>query len=88
MVEDEVMAVLTRESCLQMFMNCMPSKYRAVYTLRIMLQFSVAETSEILEISESAVKGAPVVMVLPWFQYTGCRMNRIIRIPRQSSGQD
>lgn len=56
MVEDEVMASLTRETCLQMFMNCMPSKYRVAYTLRVMLKFSTAETAEIMEISESAVK--------------------------------
>ena len=55
-VEDEVLTNLTRETCLQMFMNCMPSRYRSVYTLRSMLGFSVRETAEILEISESAVK--------------------------------
>ncbi len=55
-VEDEVLVNLTRESCLQMFMNCMPSRYRSVYTLRMMLELTVKETSEILEISESAVK--------------------------------
>ncbi len=55
-VEDEVLTSLTRESCLQMFMNCMPAIYRAVYTLRIMLQFPVKETADILDISESAVK--------------------------------
>ncbi|MBI9107692.1 MAG: RNA polymerase sigma factor [Spirochaetales bacterium] len=55
-VEDEVLTALTRETCLQMFMNCMPSKYRAVYTLRVMLSFSTSETAEILEIGESAVK--------------------------------
>ena len=47
---------LTKENCLQMFMNCIPSKYRVVYTLRIVLHLSVKETSEILEISESLVK--------------------------------
>ena len=55
-VEDEVLTNLTRESCLQMFMNCMPAVYRAVYTLRIMLNFSVKDTAKILEISESSVK--------------------------------
>jgi len=54
--EDQALASLTRESCLQMFMNCMPSKYRAVLTLRIMLNLSIEETSEILGISKSAVK--------------------------------
>ena len=55
-VEDEVLINLTRESCLQMFMNCMPAVYRAVYTLRIMLNFSVKNTAKILDISESSVK--------------------------------
>ena len=55
-VEDQVLTDLTRETCLQMFMNCMPSKYRVVYTLRVMLKFSTSDTAEILEISEAAVK--------------------------------
>lgn len=55
-VEEEVLVNLTRETCLQMFMNCMPSRYRSVYTLRVVLNFSTKETAEILEISESAVK--------------------------------
>ncbi len=54
--EDDVIINATRETCIQMFMNCLPSKYRVVYTLRIILQFSVKETSEILEISENSVK--------------------------------
>lgn len=55
-VENQALANLTRETCLQMFMNCMPSKYRAVYTLRVVFYFSVKETAEILEISENTVK--------------------------------
>lgn len=55
-VEDDVLTNRIRETCLQMFMNCMPSKYRAVYTLRIMLDFSVQETAEILDIRENTVK--------------------------------
>jgi len=55
-VEDEIIANSIRENCLQMFINCMPSKYRAVYTLRVMLGFSVKETSDILEIKENTVK--------------------------------
>ncbi|MFZ5968333.1 MAG: RNA polymerase sigma factor [Bacillota bacterium] len=55
-VEDEVMTNNARETCLQLFMNCMPSKYRVVFTLRVILQFSVQETAEMLEISENAVK--------------------------------
>jgi RNA polymerase sigma-70 factor (ECF subfamily) len=54
--EDEVLIRRTRETCLQMFMNCMPSKYRAVYTLRTILHFSVLETAEILAIKANTVK--------------------------------
>lgn len=55
-IEDDVLTNCTRETCLQMFMNCMPPKYRAVYTLRIILDFSVQETAEILDIRENTVK--------------------------------
>ncbi len=55
-VEDNVIVSMTRETCLQMFMNCMPPLYRTVYTLRVMLDLSVKETAKILDISESAVK--------------------------------
>lgn len=55
-VEDEVLNRRLYHSCLQMFMNCMPSKQRAVYTLRVILSLSVKETALIMECSESAVK--------------------------------
>jgi RNA polymerase sigma factor (sigma-70 family) len=54
--EEAVLLERVRESCLQMFMNCMPVKYRTVYTLRGMLQFSVRDTAEILGITEDSVK--------------------------------
>ena len=54
--EDAALTAMVRESCLQMFMTCMPSRYRSVFTLRSILDFSVRETAEILEISESSVK--------------------------------
>ena len=54
--EDTALTNRMREACLQMFMNCMPPKYRAVYTLRIMLDFSIQETAEILSIKENTVK--------------------------------
>ncbi len=54
--EDAALAAMIRESCLQMFMNCMPARFRAVYTLRAILDFSTAETADILEISENAVR--------------------------------
>ena len=52
---DAAVAAMVRESCLQMFMNCMPPRFRAVFTLRSILRFSSAETADILEISENAV---------------------------------
>jgi RNA polymerase sigma-70 factor (ECF subfamily) len=48
-VEDEVLAQLTKE-------NCLPSKYRAVFTLRCILKCTVEETADILGISREAVK--------------------------------
>lgn len=54
--EDITLINLSKENCLQMFMNCMPSKYRAVFTLRIILKFSVKDTAEILGINENTVK--------------------------------
>jgi RNA polymerase sigma-70 factor (ECF subfamily) len=54
--EDTALVSMIRESCLQMFMNCMPPRYRAVFTLRSILDFSVRETADILEISENAVR--------------------------------
>ena len=54
--EDTVVANRFRETCLQMFMSCMPSKYRAVYTLRVVLDFSIHETAEIFDIKGNTVK--------------------------------
>jgi len=55
-VEDEVLTRLMKENCLQMFMNCLPSKYRSVFVLRSALHCSVQETADILGISREAVK--------------------------------
>ena len=54
--DDDYLVERVRQSCLQMFMNCMPRRYRTVYALRCILGFSVAETAEIMEISPEAVK--------------------------------
>ncbi len=54
--DNNVINEKTRESCLQMFMNCMPGLLRVTYTLRIILEFSTAETAEILKISQNNVK--------------------------------
>ncbi|MBD3425697.1 MAG: sigma-70 family RNA polymerase sigma factor [Candidatus Omnitrophica bacterium] len=55
-VEEKALVEATRETCLQMFMNCMPPKYRAVFTLRCMLHLDVDETARVLEISRESVK--------------------------------
>lgn len=54
--EDEVLIEDVKKSCLQMFMNCMPQNFRAVFTLRKVLKFTVSETADILQIKESLVK--------------------------------
>ncbi len=55
-VEDEVMYTATKEACLQMFMTCLSSKLRAVFTLRVVLDFTTEEVAEILNIKPSSVK--------------------------------
>ncbi|MDC7234312.1 MAG: RNA polymerase sigma factor [Spirochaetales bacterium] len=54
--EDIALTSMVRETCLQMFLNCMPPRYRSVFTLRIISGFSVEETSVILGIKPSSVK--------------------------------
>ncbi len=54
--DDHVIVNQVRESCLQMFMNCLPSQYRIIYTLRIILGCTVKESADILNISENSVK--------------------------------
>lgn len=54
--EEQVISEAVRETCLQLFMNCMPPKYRIVFTLRVIIKLSTKDTAEILEISENAVK--------------------------------
>lgn len=55
-VEDEFWVERVKQTCLQMFMNCLPAQYRSVYTLRVILEFSVADTAEILDITPQNVK--------------------------------
>lgn len=55
-VEDEVLYNDMRETCIHMFTECLPVKQRITFILRVIMNLSVAETSNILEISESAVK--------------------------------
>ncbi len=54
--DDDYLVERVKQSCLQMFMNCMPPRYRVVFTLRVILDFSVADTAEILECSQAMVK--------------------------------
>lgn len=54
--EEEALIRQVRESCLQIFMNCMPSRYRSVFTLRQILHFDVSDTAKILEVSKNTVK--------------------------------
>ncbi len=54
--DDHSMVNQTRETCLQMFLDCLPPKYRITYTLREILHCSVKESAEILENSENSVK--------------------------------
>ncbi|NLW31105.1 MAG: RNA polymerase sigma factor [Fibrobacter sp.] len=54
--EDDEFTEMVRESCLQLFMNCMPLGLRAIFTLRVILEFSVKETAYILDKTENAVK--------------------------------
>ncbi len=56
MSDDGIINEKTRESCLQMFMNCMPDSLRVVYTLRVILEFSTSSTADILNISPNNVK--------------------------------
>lgn len=54
--EDHAAVNQVRETCLQMFLNCLPAKYRIVYTLRVILGCNVKESAEIIEATENSVK--------------------------------
>lgn len=55
-VEDEVLYNDMRETCIQMFIECLPKKQRVSFVLKIIMGLPVCEVSKILDISESAVK--------------------------------
>lgn len=55
-VEDEILYNEMRETCIHMFTECLPTKQRLTFILRIIMDFSVDETARILEISSGAVK--------------------------------
>lgn len=54
--EDTAIVNAVMKTCLQMFMNCLPKKQRAVFTLRVILKMSGKEAAEVLSISQSAIK--------------------------------
>lgn len=54
--DDHTVVNQVRETCLQMFLNCLPAKYRIVYSLRVILSCSVKECSEILGVTGNSVK--------------------------------
>ena len=55
-VEEEVLYNDMRETCLQMFLECLPRKQRLTFVLKVLMNLPVCEVAQILEISESAVK--------------------------------
>ncbi|MDR3586620.1 MAG: sigma-70 family RNA polymerase sigma factor [Desulfosporosinus sp.] len=55
-IEDSVMVEDIRETCIQMFLDCIPQKQRIAFTLKTLMQLSIDEVAEIMGISKSAVK--------------------------------
>jgi RNA polymerase sigma factor (sigma-70 family) len=55
-VEDDVLYNDMRETCIQIFAECLPLKQRLTFILRVIMDCSIAETAEILGSSQSAVK--------------------------------
>ncbi|ODA39183.1 RNA polymerase sigma factor [Desulfosporosinus sp. BG] len=55
-VEDQVLIAEMRESCLQMFMHCLPKQQRITFILKILLDLPGGDVADIMEISEGAVK--------------------------------
>ena len=55
-VEDSAMVEDIRETCIQLFLDCIPRKQRIAFTLKTLMQLSIDEVAEIMGISKSAVK--------------------------------
>jgi len=55
-VEEQAIVEDIRETCLQLFLNCMPKKQRIAFTLKILMELSIKEVADIMGISEGAVK--------------------------------
>jgi len=55
-VEDEVLVNDMRDSCLQLFLKCIPKKQRIAFILKVLLDLPVKEVATIMDTSEAAVK--------------------------------
>ncbi|HYF74954.1 MAG TPA: RNA polymerase sigma factor [Candidatus Nitrosocosmicus sp.] len=55
-VEDIVMTNDMRETCLQLFLKCMPQKQKIAFVLKVLLGLTTEEVAAIMDISEGAVK--------------------------------
>lgn len=55
-VEDTVLTENLRETCLQMFLECMPRKQRIAFVLNVLLQLPGGQVAEIMGITLGAVK--------------------------------
>lgn len=55
-IEDTVEIGDLRETCLQLFLNCIPKQQKISFTLHVFLSLPIKEVSDIMQISESAVK--------------------------------
>jgi len=55
-VEDVVLTNDMRETCLQMFLKCIPKKQKIAFVLKVLLDLSTNEVASIMDISISAVK--------------------------------
>jgi RNA polymerase sigma factor (sigma-70 family) len=55
-VEDEILTNDMRETCLQMFLKCMPKKQKIAFVLKVLLKLTTEDVAAIMGISEGAVK--------------------------------
>lgn len=55
-VEDVVLTNDMRESCLQLFLKCIPKKQRIAFVLKVLLKLSTKEVAAIMDISAGTVK--------------------------------
>lgn len=55
-VEEQAVVEDIRETCLQLFLNCIPKKQRIAFTLKILMELPIRDVADIMGSSESAVK--------------------------------